>query len=411
MKLASVKIIDYLLGVNCSELISCKETKRLAMDKTPIQVNPFKYYLGQINRFLFSGGLSINTDNEQQLEFLNNFWKLSNFPALLENYLERTSVTGEILMLPRYENGEYKINFYECLEFGIKDDKLIILTTKKVGNDTFYYRFDVDSENYYHYPLFNVKTHTKPDWKVEKVEPHGYNENPWVIVKNKYCLKAARGKSDFDDAAISMCCQLLLQYGAASENFYFFGQPWFASPDPKDTLRRIKSRINVFQKLGPEDGGSVELLSRSGMPKEQSVYIKELANNLYRHLGISVQSDINGKTDLSYVALKLLNEDTISTAETKWISLVENGLEPLLELISRLGKLDKVWVGEPEKVELKRKKPYFNLSAKEQLDLLTISERLVEAGVDTIKAYKFGIFGHLDEAEIEELMPNGIGLE
>jgi len=411
MQLSQIKIIDYLLGVDCKELISTKETKRLAMDKTPLQVNPFKYYLGQINRFLFSGGLSISTKNEAQTEFLNDFWLSNHFPALLENYLERAAVTGELLILPRYKDGKYSVNFYESLEYTVVNDRLSIITTKTKGSEKFFYRFDIDKENYYHYELFNVKTHTKPDWKVIKTEPHFYAENPWIIVKNKYCLKNEKGKSDFDNAAISMCCQLLLQYGAASENFYFFGQPIFVSADPRDTLKRIKQRVNVFQKMPNEDGGGVEILSRSGMPKEQSVYIKELANNLYKHLGVSVQSDINGKTDLSYIALKMLNEDTISTAETKWVSLVVNGLQPLLELISRLGSVDKVWVGVQEKVELKRIKPYFSLSAKEQLDLLTISERLIEAGIDPVEAFKFGIFSHLDKEKIEELMPNALGLE
>lgn len=417
-----IELTDYLLGetTTSSHPSTWNYDKR---DCFPVLASPLADYLHEINRFLFSGGISVDVVAAQERDprqvLINRTLDHNNLQANLESLWVRGAVTGEVLCVIRLDaTGDYTFDWYEAHEFtpvykSRKLSWLTIETTRYVQGKPLVFRLDVTPEAYIEYPLVPPNRARDFDWAANATTiPHGYREVPATIIKNSSRLSKLRGKPEFNHAACKMAATILMLTHDSVENMHFFGTPIFTSPDPKDTLKRLKARVQVLQKEANEDGGSVDLLTPNAITPQHLDLIERLEQNFKRHLGIKSGHQDNTH-DVSSLSLRILNSATISKAESKWLSYVDNGLRVALQLVLKMAAVDGILsivnpnTPETYQLAIHRLTPYFSETPQEQLQQLELAARLVDLGVDRSQALKETYWPQLSLDQISALLrPN-----
>ena len=196
------------------------------------------------------------------------------------------------------------------------------------------------------------------------------------------------------------------------ENIHLFGNPMLVSPDPEDTLKRLKARVQVLQKEPNEDGGTVDVLQYNAIEPEHLDLIALLETSFNKLMGIKSGTEVKS-ADVSSLTLRIMNSATISKAESKWQTYVEDGLEPMFETILKMAAIDGILlivnINDEESycIEITRKMPYFVESPSEVSQQLAVAQQLVDLGVDRVEALKSTIWPGLTYGQIEEkLRPN-----
>ena len=177
-------------------------------------------------------------------------------------------------------------------------------------------------------------------------------------------------------------------------------------------MKRLNERVRVLQKLGADEGGGHDLLTPTPISSQHLELMEVIEQNFRRHMGIRAGQQTN-TTDTSSLTLKILNANTVSEAESKWLNYVDNGLNPLFQLVLRMAAIDgilsAVSVGDESSYALQiyRLKPYFSPSTQEMLQLAQVAIARMDLGLDRAQVIHELIYPNLPLEEIEaRLRPN-----
>lgn len=405
----------------------CKSSELYSKDRRkylPPIASPINWYINEVNRFLFSGGLNFSMEfpdfDSQGIksEYLEEIINFNDLQSKLYSIWELGAIEGELLLVPRLVNDLYQIDVYtkDEFEYIYKEGKLYEVIIKRYvhyedENKTYIYRMDIDQEKYTNYPLV-------PEWEIESFKweengiefPHEYGFTPVVIIKNRVKVTEDRGISDFNHSTTKQAAAILLATYDALENIHLFGNPLFISPDPKDTLDRLKNRVQVLES-SPDSDGRIDSLKFNSISSQHLELIDKLEKEFNNSMGIARQ-DVT-PNEMSSLALRILNSSTIAKAESKWTNYVESGLRPLMEMILIMSSQDGILSSinrdarETYAISILRNENYFPMSPQEQVQNLEVATRMVELGVDRAQALKETIWSHLSIQEIEaRLNPN-----
>lgn len=410
----NVTLIEYLLGeVN-------DVTHKFLLNKNKVEAYPAltplpKMYLREVNRFLFSGGLHFDISNalvedprQKFLDSLISHWKLN---SKLEKIWQAGATHGRIGFVLKPDRNLFKVEFarnYEITEY--TEDRVIIekLKTKKQRN--YIYRLDITPTDYIEYPLVPESQRGTFNWaNNQTLIPHNYGELPFVCINNTEELFQNQGKPEFDFAALQIACHHAIVAFDLLENAHFFGSPLLVSPDPDDTIQRLKKRIQVLTKEPNDDGGGPEYLNIDPIKSEHLGLLGEVEANFRMHMGISAAyKDLPAQ--ISNVALKTLNSATIDVAQSKWTCYVDQGLIPLLEKALRMAKAVGIISLPIDGITAHRLQPYFALSTLEKTQLAAYAQLLIDLGIDRATALQETIYPNLTLEQVNErLSPQLIG--
>ena len=422
--LSHLKLVEYLLGFDI------KPTGKMLLESgnpAPRLTNPLKAYIEKVNRFLFSGGITVDIKDASQ-DDPRQFWleqqaKQMNLDQLANLAWERGSVTGEIAIVftqatkPDGSASMYfNVDLFDYPEFTPKRDEngtlteINVLAHRDVDGEDYIFKAKYTAESYTVWPLILADKASSADWQNSGVvTPHPYRVLPGVVIRNKLSDLRSRGLSDFDKAAVEMATELVLQEIFSAENHWFFAHPFISSDDPESVLEAIRSRSQVLQAGSVEDAGHPVILQPTAMPESHDRLLERVQRNLWEHLGISTQTD-QAPPDTSSLTLRMLNAATISTAEKRWSSYVTHGLRPLLENMllaaAANGVLAGVWPSNPETYELtiSRAAPYFSVAPIEKQSQLAVAETLVSLGVKREVALAREYFTELTIEQVAEMI-------
>ena len=351
---------------------------------------PFSEYLQEVHRFLFGGGVRFDVvdagpDDDRQM-VLNAIAAGNSLDPMLQTIWEQAAITGKVLILWLPSRGPklYQLKVFNGYEFksipGVEGG----YEMSYVGTDGLWHFKEVDRLSYREY---EPSEQWKDDWGLPVVEyEHGYPFTPAQVLLNKAeDPKGLVSGSDFDQTAIDLGIEYALQFLDAASNAHFFGRPIVVSPDPRETLQALRRRSGVLQGSNMKtDQQPLEVLEPASMPSNHRELRRDLKENLYNHLGISVvPDDIPAQT--SSVTLKMLYSETIGKAEAKMSTLGE-GLRKMLEGLLYSAAFDGVLgnvfydPGSPL-VTIGRQHPYFTPSPQEKLALAGLVESLIATGV------------------------------
>lgn len=379
----------------------------------PVVASPISNYLHEVGRFLFDGGLNVDVEyvdsQDARQTFVEDLITKNSLQSSLESIWETGAITGELLVVLRLSGDNYSFEWFDKTEFTPGLNEITVETLRDIDGKTYVYKLDITPSAYIEYPLVEKQYAYLYDWAAnQEVVPHAYQEIPAIVIKNAVTLGSNRGESEFNFGACRLAASVIMATFDSLENVHFFGSPMLASPDPEDTLKRLKKRIQVLQKESNEDGGTVDVLNYQAISEEHLKLIDKLENNMNRHMGIRVGGEAKASADVSSLALRILNSSTISKAEGKWQNYVEDGLVLVFELALRMSAADGMLlmvnpsVPESYKVAVTRKMPYFVESPMEKSQLLSVAQQMVDLGVDRIEALKATVWPHLSIGQIEE---------
>jgi hypothetical protein len=420
------EILWYLVGdiPECSNhnSIYSKDKKK----NLPPIVSPINRYIQEVNRFLFDGGLNIDVsnDNEEKLktQYLEDVVNRNELQSNLYSIWETGVIEGEILVTVRLSGELYKFDFFSKREFnyyydnqGNLDEVNIEKLIYDENEDTYYvFKFDLNKKEFINYPLVEYKVAEQFDWNKNKtVVPHEYRFVPAKVIKNRVKISEDRGISDFNHAILKQAVSEIMAVYDALENVHLFGNPFIISPDPDDTLDKLKKRIQVLTSMPEADAGKLDTLNFNAISKEHLDFIDQLKDNFNDSMGIKSNNSDIGK-DVSSLTLRIQNSATISKAESKWKNYVDNGLKPLLEKVLLMANTDGILSNvdpldtETYNVNLTRSKPYFPTSPSEKVQQLNVATQLVELGVDRAEALKETIWSDLTLDEIESKLSGNL---
>ena len=384
----------------------------------PTISSPIANYLHEVNRFLFDGGLNIdveeaNSDDPRQ-QFLDTLVNKNRIQSSLESIWETGAIDGELLCVLRLSGNSYSMEWFSKWEFDYEDSldglQTVVVKAERLIDDVEYiYRLDIDSSQYTEYPLVEKRYAHNFDWAANAMpQPHTYGKTPAAVIKNKHSISKRRGLHEFNFAACKTAAAAIMATFESLENVHLFGTPMLVSPDPDDTLKRLKARLQVLQKESQEDGGGVDVLQYNAIQDEHLQLITKLEDSFNRLMGIRMGGADVRSADVSSLTLRILNSATISKAESKWQNYITDGLKPLFELCLQMAAIDGMLLGvnindySTYKLSITRKKPYFVESPLEVGQQLTVAQQLVDLGVDRIEALKSTIWPGLSYGQIEE---------
>ncbi len=412
-----IELAKYLIG------LTAKSNHGIVWDYNrkscfPVVVSPMAEYLHEINRFMFDGGLNVDVDQADEKDprqkFLETIVDKNKLQSSLESIWETGAITGELLVVLRLTSqGYYSFEWFDSTEFEAyyEESDLSIVEIKarrNIDDKVYIYRMEFTPEAYIEYPLVEERYERTFNWEAA-ANPvlHNYKMVPGQVIRNKVSINKSCGIPEFNFAACRMAAATMMTTFDSVENIHFFGSPLLASPDPDDTLTRLKKKIQVLSKESGEQGGQVDVLNFDAIQDTHLEIIDKLKANFNSFMGIKV-GDSGIKADVSSLTLRILNAATISKAESRWQNYVEDGLTPVFEKCLQMaavdGMLAMVNLAKPEtyKVVITRKKPYFVESPVEKTQLLDVAQRLVDLGVDRVVALKETIWPNLTEDQIRE---------
>jgi hypothetical protein len=378
----------------------------------PYVASPVAGYLQEVNRFLFDGGLNIDveaaeSDDPRQL-FVNHLVKYNNLQSSLESVWQTGAITGELLIVLRLSQGSYSFEWFDKTEFDYNEEAIKVKTVRSIDGVDYVYKLDITSLAYIEYPLVETRYASTFNWEANaEPVPHTYGFIPASVIKNQIKLSSRRGVGEFNFGACKLAAAVLMATFDAFENLRLFGNPFFISPDPDDTLKRLRARVQVLQKEANEDGGTIDILNPSAISAEHLQFIGALQDNFNHHMGVKLGTEIKS-ADVSSLTLRILNSATISRAEAKWQNYVEDGLKVAIERCLQMSAIDGILLNVNLKdyatyqLSFNRKKPYFVESPLEISQQLTVAQQLVDLGVDRVEALKQTVWPGLSYGQIEE---------
>jgi hypothetical protein len=353
--------------------------------------SPLSYYLGQVNRFLFSGGVTVNTESEAAKTFLSTFNNQNHFLRKLDQLWERVAVTGEILLLSylNQDGSNFNLEIFEKDQYKIKGDLATIKVIVKIDNKDFIRKIKANKEAIYLYELVPLEKSNSVNWvKVPYTEVKAYGILPYTLVSAKVDLNTNRGITLFNDAIKTMALMQLTLSLDLCENVHFFGQPWIASTDPEDVLRRLQERKQVFPKDSDETGNSVDILSPPTLDRNAIDWVESFDDKILLALGINTRKKASDVSEnVSSLTLKLQYQETIDVAETVWSNLVDHGLVPFYENLLAIAKSAGI-IPIVDNVEISRIKPYFYKTPLEISQELANMELLASHGANVLPLIK-----------------------
>jgi hypothetical protein len=314
---------------------------------------------------------------------------------------------GELGFTLKPLDGLYKLEFARKHEIVERtSERVTIEKLKEINGKEYVYRQVLTPGAYINYPLVPRQLHKSYKWEQnETVTPHRYGKIPFVVIKNTEELFDNRGKPEFDKTSLDIALMHLQTNLDLAENAHFFGSPLLVSPDPDDTLARLRKRVQVLQAEPNEDGGKPEYMNVSPIKKEHLQLLHEFEAEFRQYMGISA-AYTELPAQISNVALKTLNSATIDVAQSKWLNYVDQGLVPLFELALYCANLDGFLPNQDTKITISRTKAYFSESPQERIQKITFAQALVDMGVDRAQALQETIWPNLTIEEINQrLMP------
>lgn len=399
-------ITEFLLGYHGYKPSEWREATR-SPDARRL-ASPLKSHLLAVDRFLFSGGINVDVfeakpeDPRQQL--LDRVTRGNYVNSYLYQMWERGAATGGLLLCFSLEESDrlYRVDWYDANEFEATEDGYKI---EYLAPDDYYQRWKL-------LPGLTVKYEPVKDtsrpWEPVEEFPNPYPFLPCVEVYNERPTGGYSGLPEFDGIALELGLEILIQTLDAASSYHYFGHPLIVSPDPEETLDALARRVQVLQGSLDPDRQRIEVLKMDAVPSDHSNYLEALKRNLHQHLGSSYVPP-NSTPETSSLALKVINEASISTAERKWENYVNQGLEVFLGRILLAASFDGLYSAafpsEPQsfQVEISRKKPFFSLSPQDKLSQLAVTQQLIGLGIDPLHAFQ-EFYGNLSIEEIQELM-------
>lgn len=417
------KDIEYLLGFDIPG--SGRLYGNLKHNRIPLLGSPFSEHLNEVNRFLFDGGISFDiqgadSDDPRQ-EWLNMQLEHMGLAAKLKDLWKTGAITGEVFaafQLSRDPNGSlrsvYNVKFYDRSEYTPvydDDDNLLEVQVFSLyshkGADMVFKR-TYTSEAYIEWPMMTLQEALKKNLPEPEIFPHAYGAVPGAIIRNQRDISSNDGIPEFDCGSVDMAIEIALQLCDAASNYHYFGEPKLLSPDPEETLNEIRQRSQVLLKDSEDANGNPEYLGMPPLPPGHPKYIEQLVYNLRKKLGSPI-ADSSGVSDgTSSLTLRMLNAATISTAEDRWQTYVNEGLCPLFKnmLIAAAfdGILGNVTPLDPSThmIKVKRKKPYFPESPTERQTSVNLAESLIMLGIAPEIALSEEVYKTLTPEEVLE---------
>lgn len=390
----------YLLGYNVEGLgrLQTNDGYRL-----PLLATPFRRHLNEVNRFLFDGGVVVDTrESGPKQDWVTELAKRLKLSSTLTDLWEKIAVYGSVLLAIHPDGA----NFYKWATYTtFEQEKDSNGTIQKVcafstDSEGLIWQVDYTAKEYLVFPP--RKPNDKPGRP--KRTPHPYKFVPVYEIKNN-----TAATSEFDLAAIDMATEIAVQFSSAAENFYYFGAQIIATPNKREALDMISTRSRVLTKESAEEGGAPSVLDLKPTPEYFIKLIENLNANLADHLGSPVVH-LNLRSDLSSLTLKLTHQGTIGTAQKKWESIVTEGVEPVFGLMLLMSAYDglraDVTSTDPStyKVDIMRNRAYFQESALEKSQQLDVVDKLISLGIRPSYALSEEYYAHLTEAQVEALI-------
>jgi hypothetical protein len=378
----------------------------------PVQSSPMSEYVNDVNRFLFAGGITLesNLGSDHRAHGLADAFVNQKINPVLGALWETLAIAGDVVAILRFSGTYCSLEWFDPREFKptFKSGEMVEVAVKtKVSIDdvTYIYRFEVDAEKFCEYPLVKETEATYYDWEKNKnLISHGLGVIPAELIKINPSLKKSRGASEFSEAALNLSAAITsMEYGL-DENVYFFGNPFFDSPDPRATLKDLNEKRQVLQKLPNEEGGGHSLLQPEPIDATTLDYLKYKKETFKRLMGITNTQEVR-LNDASGAALRIMNDGLISRAQSKWEEIVSDGLVRLIKKyvtcayqtgLTPLPNQEIAW-------EYHRSQPWFIQTDAEKLQSLDVAERLFDMGVDRAIALQMTLLPHLSLGKIEEL--------
>lgn len=419
MKKDLINVTEYFYGdtESCNSILAYDGVRQKHL---PVSSSPIKEYIHDVNRFLFSGGITPNFINLPEdhygIKVINGLVK-KYFTNQLFSLWKTVSITGEVLVTFEIKNGEVFLEFFDPREYEPlfhKDGSLKeahISTKVKIMGETYVYKFSLIEGAKIEYPLVLVKDSKSYNWEENKtITELPTKKVQAYLIKTNHDLTKNRGNSDFNISSLNLSFSITrMEYGL-DENEYFFGNPLIDSPDSGDTIKRLNKKIQVLNKLPNDEGGGHDLLQPKGLSADQIAYLQHKKEAFKRAMGITNTQEVR-LNDASGIALRMMNDGLISKAQEKWTDIVVGGLVPLFnQILQGLQEYGIVGLGSfyrKDNVFISRKEPYFNKTENEKLLSLSIAERLIEMGVNRVHALKETYYTHKSIEEIESMLrPN-----
>lgn len=383
----------------------------------PVQSSPLSEYVNDVNRFLFSGGITLDSDlpSDHPAQLLAEKFSAKCIKPYLNSIWESVAIAGELLAVIRISSGQYSLEWFDPREYTLKWEKgelekISVKTRVEIDGTIYIYRFDIDSRQFWEYPLVKEPEAGYYDWEKNKtITDHGLGRLPAHLIKVNPSIKTRRGCSEFPLAALNLSQSICtIEYGL-DENLYFFGNPFFDSPDPRATIKDLNEKRQVLQKLPNDEGGGHTLLQPQTLSGDELAYLQFKKESFKRLMGITNTQETR-LTDASGVALRIMNDGLISKAQVKWVEVVDDGLEGLTRLFMNCAHqagLVVMPLVDPN-FSYHRSEPFFIQTEAERLQSLDVAERLFDMGLDRAIALQLTVFPHLGIGQIEEMFSNRV---
>jgi hypothetical protein len=427
-----IQTVEYLSGFSVPGLGKLYSTKA-EKNRIPLLASPFVRHMNAVNRFLFSGGVKVDVvgqvapdPRQEWVDLMADHIKLD---SLVDTIWEQGAITGEVFIafhqnVDRFGNPTefFDIRVYDKTEFvpqfdtwgNLEQVEVLSVRTRKDERGKLkevLFKAIFSTEFYMIWPEVDMKDAKMGRFPEPTITPHRYQFVPGVVIKNKGQDPTERGESQFDQAAIDMACEVVLQMADASSNFHYFGHQIIVSPDVEETVKNLRSRSRVLQKLPNEDGGSPEVLSMDPVPDNHEKFIDRIEESLMDHLGTPIVESKGGVSrEVSSLTLRILHSEAIATANRKWSAYVDDGIEPLFSKLLLAagfeGILGQVTPLNPDthKVAITRRLPFFPESPVEKSQKLDVVDRLVILGVNKAEALSREFFTNMSAEEVLELL-------
>jgi len=397
----------YLLGYNVESL------GRLVTpddERVPLLATPFRRHLNEVNRFLFNGGVVVDThEMGPKQEWVTSLADTLKLSSRLDDLWESIAIYGQVMLgIHPDGNGLYRWVAYTNFTLNKDANGVVESAEGRVVKDGSIWITRYNKETYEIYKPLKLGDYaigTKPT--LSESIPHPYRFTPVQELRNN-----TLGTSEFDLGAIDMAVEIALQVSAAGDNLYYFGNQMIASPNREETLQVIQNRSRVLTREAEADGGVPVVLDIKPTPEGYEKYVEDLNNSLAEHLGSPIVK-LNLRSDLSSLTLKLTHQGVISTASKKWQSIITEGIEPAFGLMLLMsayeGARSDVTLTDPAsfKVDIMRKAGFFEESPLERKQKLEVVSALIELGIRPTYVLAEEYYGHLTEAQVEALMEPG----
>ncbi|CBA17880.1 virion structural protein [Acaryochloris phage A-HIS2] len=419
-----MKDIEYLFGYNMPG--TARLFGKLEKNRIPLLACPLQEHLNAVNKFLFDGGIMVDsvdaTPEDPRQIWLDRQLEHMGIQSKLTDLWERGAITGELFLgfwMTKDPDGNmreiYDVQMYDRSEYVPVYDAYNNLIEVKVfsvyaeDGEDYVHKVNYTREAYIKWPKMTLYDCLHKELPDPEEYPHEYRDVPGVILRNGRQIDTMRGTPEFNYGAIDMACEIAIQVCDAASNYHYFGDPKILSADPRVTLKEIQRRSQVLSKSEDERGGAPEFMEITPVPSGHPKFIENLTRNLRNKLG-SPLVDASGASDgTSSLTLRLLHTSTISTAQNKWKTYVDEGLAILFKkmliaaaydgILGNVNPMD----SSTSMITVRRAQPFFPRSPQEMQTAATLADSLIAMGVKREIALK-QVFPELTSEQILDML-------